>query len=146
MSFTASWLFKNSKENPEFIEMGKTLLSRMEASLVHTNGHSAAPAPAVSEQSTFQHMMPGHTSRYCAALTHLHVATGDIQPKRRALSGFYATTYMQSEPGLFRTMFQLVNERKPKTKREDWYSQHLYTVCHILEAMPILPELKSGKK
>ena len=34
-----------------------------------------------------------------------------------------ALTYMQSDAGLFRTMFQLVNEKKPNRKREDWYSQ-----------------------
>ena len=142
MSFTADWLFRHGKENPEYIEMGRKILARMEEKLVHTDGHSAAPAPAVSEQSTFQHMMPGHTSRYCAALANLHAATGDKDAKRKALSGFNALTYMQSEPGLYRTMFQLVNEKKPNRKREDWYSQHLYTVCHVLEAMQVLPELK----
>jgi hypothetical protein len=43
-------------------------------------------------------------------------------------------------------MFQLVNEKKPHPNREDWYSQHLYTVCHVLEAMPILPELNGTAK
>jgi uncharacterized protein YyaL (SSP411 family) len=142
MSFTADWLFRHGKQNPEYIEMGRKILARMEETLVHTDGHSAAPAPAVSEQSTFQHMMPGHTSRYCAALANLHAATGDKDAKRKALSGFNALTYMQSEAGLYRTMFQLVNEKKPNRKREDWYSQHLYTVCHVLEAMQVLPELK----
>jgi hypothetical protein len=144
MSFTASWLFRRGKrdENPEYIEMGRKILARMEEKLVHTSGHPAAPAPAVSEQSTFQHMMPGHTARYCAALANLYAATGEEAVKRKALSGFNALTYMQSEQGLFRTMFQLVNEKKPNRKREDWYSQHLYTVCHVLEAMEVLPELK----
>jgi hypothetical protein len=146
MSFTAAWLFRHAKDHPEYIALGRKVLSRMEEKLVHTEGHPAAPAPAVSEQSTFQHMMPGHTSRYCAALTHLYAANGDPEAKRKALSGFNALTYMQSEPGLFRTMFQLVNERHPDQKREDWYSQHLYTVCHLLEAMPLLPELKSERK
>jgi hypothetical protein len=45
---------------------------------------------------------------------------------------------MQSEAGLFRTFFQLVNERNPDRKRPNWYSQHLYTVCHVLEALPLL--------
>ena len=146
MSFTASWLFRHGKDHPEYIAMGRKVLGRMEEKLVHTEGHPAAPAPAVSEQSTFQHMMPGHTSRYCAALTHLYVATGDPEAKRKALSGFNALTYMQSEAGLFRTMFQLVNERRPNPNREDWYSQHLYTVCHVLEAMPLLPEIDSRRK
>ena len=144
MSFTAIWLFHHGKENPQYVEMGRTIVQRMEEQLVHTSGHPAAPAPAVSEQSTFQHMMPGHTARYCAALTQLYVATGDEQAKRKALSGFNALTYMQSDAGLYRTMFQLVNEKKPNRKREDWYSQHLYTVCHVLEAMRVLPEL-AGK-
>jgi uncharacterized protein YyaL (SSP411 family) len=142
MSFTASWLFRHGKQNPEYIDMGRKVIERMEAKLVHTDGHSAAPAPAVSEQSTFQHMMPGHTARYCLALTHLYAATGDKEAKRKALSGFNALTYMQSPAGLYRTMFQLVNEKKPNRKREDWYSQHLYSVCHVLEAIPVLPELK----
>jgi hypothetical protein len=145
MSFTATWLFRHSKDHPDYIAMGRKVLGRMEEKLVHTEGHPAAPAPAVSEQSTFQHMMPGHTSRYCAALTRLYVATGDPEAKRKALSGFNALTYMQSEAGLFRTMFQLVNERRPHPDREDWYSQHLYSVCHVLEAMPLLPELKAEK-
>jgi hypothetical protein len=143
MSFSADYLFRHAKEHPEYVALGRKVLERMEAKLVHTDGHPAAPAPAVSEQAGFQHMMPGHTARYCLALTHLYAATRDEAVKRRALSGFNALTYMQSEPGLFRTMFQLVNERKPHPNREDWYSQHLYTICHVLEAMPELPELKA---
>jgi hypothetical protein len=142
MSFTADYLFRHGKEHPEYVEMGRKILSRMEAKLVHTEGHPAAPAPAVSEQAGFQHMMPGHTARYCLALTDLYVVSGDEAVKRKALSGFHALTYMQSESGLYRTMFQLVNEKKPHPNREDWYSQHLYTVCHVLEAMKVLPELK----
>ncbi|HZZ41950.1 MAG TPA: hypothetical protein VFE58_03370 [Tepidisphaeraceae bacterium] len=142
MSFTADYLFRHAREHPEYVEMGRKVLGRMEARLVHTEGHPAAPAPAVSEQEGFQHMMPGHTARYCLALTDLYVATGDEAAKKKALSGFNALTYMQSPAGLFETMFQLVGEKKPHPNREDWYSQHLYTVCHVLEAMPKLPELK----
>ena len=87
-------------------------------------------------------MMPGHTARYCLALAHLYADTHDEAVKRKALSGFNALTYMQSDQGLFRTMFQLVNEKTPHPNREDWYSQHLYTVCHVLEALPLLPELR----
>jgi hypothetical protein len=122
--------------------MARQVLARMEERLVHTTGHPAAPAPAVSEQAGFEHMMPGHTARYCLALAELSVATGDDAVRRRALSGFNALTYMQSDAGLFRTMFQLVHEKNPDRKREDWYSQHLYTVCHVLEALPLLPELR----
>lgn len=144
MSFTAIYLFRHAKEHPEYVDYGRQVLAKMEAKLVHTDGHPAAPAPAVSEQAGFQHMMPGHTSRYCAALTQLYVATGDQEAKKKALSGFNALTYMQSEPGLFRTMFQLVNEKKPHPNREDWYSQHLYTICHLLESLPYLPELHAN--
>jgi hypothetical protein len=142
MSFTAIYLFRHIREDPQYLAMGRKVLERMEAKLVHTDGHPAAPAPAVSEQAGFEHMMPGHTARYCMALTELFAATGDETAKKKALSGFNALTYMQSEAGLFRTMFQLVNEKKPHPNREDWYSQHLYTVCHVLEAMAIWPELK----
>jgi hypothetical protein len=145
MTFTADYLFRRAKQHPEYVAMGKKVLERMEARLVHTQGHPAAPAPAVSEQAGFQHMMPGHTARYCLALTDLYAATGDQAAKNKALSGFNALTYMQSDKGLFKTMFQLVNEKKPHPNREDWYSQHLYAVCHVLEAMPILPELKGTK-
>jgi hypothetical protein len=141
MSFTADYLFRHAKEHPQYVAMGKKVIERMEAKLVHTEGHPAAPAPAVSEQAGFQHMMPGHTARYCLALADLYAATGDQAARKKAISGFNALTYMQSDAGLFRTMFQLVNEKKPHPNREDWYSQHLYTVCHVLEAMPILPEL-----
>jgi hypothetical protein len=146
MTFTADYLFRRAKQHPEYVAMGKKLLERMGARLVHTQGHPAAPAPAVSEQAGFQHMMPGHTARYCLALTDLYAATGDQAAKNKALSGFNALAYMQSDKGLFKTMFQLVNEKKPHPNREDWYSQHLYTVCHVLEAMPILPELKGTAK
>jgi hypothetical protein len=146
MSFTADYLFRHAKQHPEYLAMGRKIIERMEARLVHTDGHPAAPAPAVSEQAGFEHMMPGHTARYCLALTDLYAATGDEAVKKKALSGFNALTYMQSDTGLFRTMFQLVNERKPHPNREDWYSQHLYTVCHVLEAMPILPELEGHGK
>lgn len=142
MSFTADYLFRHGKEHPEYVEMGRKVIARMEAKLVHTEGHPAAPAPAVSEQAGFQHMMPGHTARYCLALTDLYAVSGDEAARRKALSGFHALTYMQSESGLYRTMFQLVNEKQPHPNREDWYSQHLYTVCHVMEAMKVLPELK----
>lgn len=141
MSFTADYLFRHAKDHPEYVGMGKKVIERMEARLVHTQGHPAAPAPAVSEQAGFEHMMPGHTARYCLALTHLYSATHDENVKRKAISGFNALTYMQSDAGLFRTMFQLVNEKKPRAKREDWYSQHLFTVCHVLQAMQDVPEL-----
>jgi hypothetical protein len=51
---------------------------------------------------------------------------------------------MQSDAGLFRATFQLVNEKVRRPNREDWYSQHLHTVCHVLEAMEVVPEL-NGK-
>ena len=89
-------------------------------------------------------MMPGHTARYCLALADLYKVTGDEQVKKKAVSGINALTYMQSDDGLFRTFFQLRNEKKPGQKRPNWYSQHLYTVCHVLEAMPSLPELRNG--
>jgi hypothetical protein len=144
MSFTASWFFRHGKDNPQYIEHGKTIIARMEKALVHTAGHPAAPAPAVSEQAGFEHMMPGHTARYCMALADLFAAMGDQEARRKALSGINALTYMQSDAGLFRTFFQLRNERKPDRVRPNWYSQHLYTVCHVLEAMPSLKELKQS--
>ncbi len=142
MCFTAIYLFRHGKQHPEYIEMGRRVLRRMEDRLVHTEGHSAAPAPAVSEQEGFEHMMPGHTARYCLALVELYNVAGDVQIKKKALSGINALTYMQSPAGLFRTHFQLVKETKPNRKRPDWYSQHLYTVCHVLEALPSLPEIR----
>jgi hypothetical protein len=85
--------------------------------------------------------MPGHTARYCLALADLYALTGDEQVKRRALSGINALTYMQSPAGLFRTFFHSVNPKAKTANRPDWYSQHLYTVCHVLELMPSLPEV-----
>ena len=85
--------------------------------------------------------MPGHTARYCLALADLYSLTHDEQVKRQAMSGINALTHMQAPSGLFRTFFHSVNPKAAKTKRPDWYSQHLYTVCHVLEAMPCLPEL-----
>ncbi len=145
MSFTADYLFRHAKAHPQYVEMGRRVLGRMEERLVHTEGHPAAPAPAVSEQAGFEHMMPGHTARYCLALADLYKATGDEQVKKKAMSGINALTYMQSEAGLFRTFFQRVNEKKTGIKRPDWYSQHLYTVCHVLEAMPVLPAIDNAK-
>ncbi len=144
MCFTADYLFRRAKEHPEYVEMGRRILTRLEGRLVHTEGHPAAPAPAVSEQQGFEHMMPGHTARYCLALTDLYKATGDKEAKRKALSGINALTCMQSPAGLFATFFQKVNEKNPNAKRPNWYSQHLYTVCHVLEAMPSLPEIKAA--
>ncbi|MCU0915853.1 MAG: hypothetical protein MUC88_15020 [Planctomycetes bacterium] len=138
MSFTAVYLFRHAAAHPEYLDMGRRVLARMEERLVHTEGHPAAPAPAVSEQAGFEHMMPGHTARYCLALAALYAISGDEQVKKKALSGIHALTYMQSEAGLFRTFFQLRHEKKPGARRPDWYSQHLYTVCHVLEALPVL--------
>jgi hypothetical protein len=141
MCFTADYLFRRAKAHPEYVEMGRQVIRRVEERLVHTDGHAAAPAPAVAEQAGFNHIMPGHTARYCLALGDLYAVTHDEQVKRRALSGINALTYMQAPSGLFRTFFYSVNPKAAKTKRPDWYSQHLYTVCHVLEAMPCLPEL-----
>lgn len=141
MCFTADYLFRHARAHPEYVEMGKQVIRRTEERLVHTEGHAAAPAPAVAEQAGFNHIMPGHTARYCLALANLYVVTHDEQVKRRALSGINALTYMQAPSGLFRTFFHSVNPKAAKAKRPNWYSQHLYTVCHVLEAMPCLPEL-----
>jgi hypothetical protein len=146
MSFTAAYLFRQATDQPKYIEMGRRILSRMEERLVHTDGHAAAPAPAVAEQAGFDHIMPGHTARYCLALANLYSITRDEQVKRRALSGINALTYMQSPAGLFRTFFHSVNPKKGKANRPDWYSQHLYTVCHVLEAMSSLPELAPNRQ
>ena len=134
ISFTAAYLFRHAKEHPEYVEMGRSILKPMEARLVHTDLHPAAPAPAVSEQAGFDHIMPGHTARYCMALAELYKVTGDKEVKKKALSGVNALTYMQSDEGLFRTFFFTVKTKNPDRKKPDWYSQHLYTICHVLEA------------
>ena len=141
MCFTADYLFRQAKAHPEYVEMAKRILARMAERLVYTEGHAAAPAPGVSEQAGFEHIMPGHTARYCLALADGYVVTGDEELKRQALSGMHALTFMQSPAGLFATFFHTVRENAPKRVRPNWYSQHLYTVCHVLEAMPALPEL-----
>jgi hypothetical protein len=141
MCFTADYLFRQGKAHPEYVEMGRRVVRRMEEALVHTEGHAAAPAPAVAEQAGFNHIMPGHTARYCLALADLYALTRDEQVKRRAISGINAVTYMQSPSGLFRTFFYSVNPKTKADGRPDWYSQHLYTVCHVLEAMPCLSEI-----
>lgn len=141
MSFTASYLLGRVDRNPEYLEMGKLIIQRMEDRLVHTEGHPAAPAPAVSEQVGFEHMMPGHTARYCKALVDLYLVTKDEAVKKKAQSGINALTWMQTDEGLFATHFKLVKEKNPKRKRPNWYSQHLYTVCHVLEIEQALPEM-----
>ena len=142
MSFTADYLFRHGKMHPEYVEMGRNVIRRMEEKLVSTEGHPAAPAPTVAEQASYNHIMPGHTARYCLALADLYTLTRDEQVKHRAMSGINAVTYMQAESGLFRTYFYDV-KRKSDTGggRPDWYSQHLYAVCHLLEAMSRFPEL-----
>jgi len=143
MSFTAAYLISRASRHPEYVELGRRVLRQMEASLVHTEGHSASPAPGVAEQATFAHIMAGHTARYCLALARLYRVTRDPAVKNRALSGLNATTYMQSDAGLFRTHFYDTKAKKEKdpAKVNNWYSQHLYTVCHMLECMPAIPEL-----
>lgn len=143
MSFTADYLFRASREHPEYLEMGKRVLKQMEAKLVFTEGHAASPAPAVAEQATFAHIMAGHTARYCLALADQYAVTKDPAVKRRAISGLSALTYMQSDMGLFRTHFYDTKQKKEKdpATASNWYSQHLYTICHVLECMPVLPEL-----
>ncbi|MDO8542392.1 MAG: hypothetical protein Q7S40_18285 [Opitutaceae bacterium] len=143
MSFTADYLFRHARTRPEYIEMGRRVLRQMEAKLVHTQGHAAAPAPAVAEQVTFAHIMAGHTARYCLALANLFLVTREPEVKRRALSGLNAVTYMQSGAGLFRTHFYDTRQKKEKDPASvnNWYSQHLYTVCHLLECMVAFPEV-----
>ena len=143
MSFTAAYLFRQGRAHPEFIAHGRKVLAQMEAKLVHTEGHAASPAPGVAEQATFAHIMAGHTARYCLALAELYLVTGDVAIKKKALSGLNAVTHMQSEAGLFRTHFydtKAKSEKDPATA-PNWYSQHLFTVCHMLECMTALPEI-----
>lgn len=143
MSFTAAYLFQQAAPHPEYVEMGRRVLRQMEARLVFTEGHGAAPAPAVAEQATFAHIMAGHTARYCWALSELYRVTGDVAVKNRALSGLNAVTYMQSEAGLFRTHFYDTKQKKERdpSSVNNWYSQHLYTICHMLQCMAAFPEL-----
>jgi hypothetical protein len=143
MSFTAAYLFSAAAAHPEYEAMGIRVLRQMEAKLVHTEGHAAAPAPAVAEQITYAHIMAGHTARYCLALANLYRLNRDVEVKHRALSGLNAVTYMQSDAGLFRTHFYDTRQQKERdpAKVNNWYSQHLYTVCHMLECMPAFPEL-----
>ena len=96
--------------------MGRRVIRRMEERLVHTEGHAAAPAPAVAEQAGFNHIMPGHTARYCLALADLYAVTHDEQVRRRAMSGINALTYMQAPSGLFRTFFHSVNPKAAKSE------------------------------
>lgn len=143
MSFTAAYLFSEAAAHPGYMEMGRRVLRQMEARLVHTEGHAASPAPAVAEQATFAHIMAGHTARYCLALAKLYSLHPDPALKRRAISGLNAVTHMQSEAGLFRTHFYDTKQKKEKdaNKVNNWYSQHLYTICHMLECMPAFFEL-----
>ncbi len=143
MCFTADYMFRRGKSHPEYIELGRRVMRPLEERLVHTEGHAAAPAPVVSEQVGYDHMMPGHTARYCLALADLFAATGDENVRRTALSGINALTYMQSPEGLFATYFQELHEKNPQKKRRNWISQHLYTVCHVLEAIRSLPEIQT---
>lgn len=147
MSFTADYLFRKGREHPEYVEFGRRVLRQMEEKLVHTTGHAAAPAAAVAEQATFAHIMPGHTARYCLALSNLYKLNRDEALRRGVLSSLSAVTYMQSEIGLFRTYFFDVKRNTNKDGgRPNWYSQHLYTVCHALECMTAFPELASDGK
>jgi len=145
MAFTADYLFRNGKEHPDYVEKGRLVMKRLEERLVYTEGHPVAPAPAVSEQAGFEHLMPGHTARYCLALARLAWVAGDAEAKKKAVSGVNGITYMQSQAGLFRTFFQSVRPQTGGKQRPNWYSQHLYTVCHLLEIFPLLPELKSAE-
>ena len=43
MCFTADYLFRRGKAHPEYVEMGRGVIRRMEERLVHTEGHAAAP-------------------------------------------------------------------------------------------------------
>ncbi len=140
MSFTADYLFRHAKAHPDYIALGQQVLKSMEGRLVFTNGHAAAPAPAVAEQAGFVHIMPGHTARYCLALADEYQATGNRAVKKKAISGINAITYMQSPTGLFATFFFSVKENARNKERPNWYSQHLYTVCHLLEIMPLIPD------
>ena len=143
MSFTAAYLFRHAHAYPDYIAYGKRVIAQMEARLVHTEGHAASPAPGVAEQAAFEHIMAGHTARYCLALGELYAVTGDPAVRLKALSGLNAVTHMQSEIGLFRTYFydtEKKAEKDPATVR-NWYSQHLYAVCHMLECMAIFPEI-----
>lgn len=143
MSFTAAYLFSEASAHPEYVALGQRVLRQMEARLVHTEGHAASPAPGVAEQATFAHIMAGHTARYCLALANLYRVNQDPAVKRRAISGLNAVTFMQSETGLFRTHFYDTKQKKEKdpARVNNWYSQHLYTVCHMLESMPAFPEI-----
>jgi len=149
-TLTADYLFRHADTHPEYLEMGRRILKQMEDRLVHTEGHGAAPAPAVAEQDGFEHIMSGHTARYGAALADLYLLTGDEAIKRRALSVLNAVTHMQTGEGVFVTFYY--NAKKPagSTKKKPvgdletdrvWFSQHLFSVYYLLGCMAAFPEL-----
>ena len=142
MTLTADFLFRHAATHPEYLAMGQRVLKQMEAKLVHTEGHGAAPAPAVAEQSGFEHIMSGHTARYGAALAHLCRVTQDEALKRRALSTLHGVIYMQTGTGIFRTFFYDTQKKTSQTNADRiWFSQHLYAVYHLLDAMGVFPAL-----
>ncbi len=142
MCYTADYLFRHAPEHPEYIEMGRRVLKQMEDKLVFTEGHGAAPAPAVAEQSGLEHIMPGHTARYGKALIDLYLATHDEEVRRRALSVFNAVTYMQNDEGMFRTFFYDVKRKADNGgPKRVWFSQHLFSVYYLLEALSAFPSM-----
>ncbi len=142
LAFTARYLFRHASEHPEYLAMGRRILRQLDDRLVHTTGHGAAPAPALAEQTSFEHIMPGHTARYGAALAYLYVATGDETTRRRALSALHGVTYMQDEAGMLKTFFYDVKKQTDRGIEDRvWFSQHLYSVYHLLECMAVFPEL-----
>lgn len=138
--FTAAYLLDHARQRPEYLPMAMKVLHHIEERFVHKSEHPMSPAPAVAEQPGCNHIMPGHTARYCATLARLYGLTHDDKHRRAVLSGLAGTTYMQNEYGLFRTWVWDVNN-KAERGGEDWYSQHLYTVYHMLESLGMLPEL-----
>ena len=147
LAFTARYLFRHAVEHPEYLAMGRRILRQLDDRLVHTTGHGAAPAPALAEQTSFEHIMPGHTARYGAALAYLYVTTRDETTRRRALSALHGVTYMQDEAGMLKTFFYDVKKQTDRGIEDRvWFSQHLYSVYHLLECMAIFPKLApSGK-
>jgi len=141
MCFTAAYLIRHSSEHQDYLDMGLQVLGHVQKHFVHLKDHPVAPAPAVSEQPYCNHIMPGHTARYCSVLADLYAFTGNEQYKRSAISSINGTTYMQSPYGIFSTWIWNVNKKKKSGLGRDWYSQHLYTVCHMMEVMAKLPQL-----
>ena len=136
---TARWLVAHRTEKPEYLELALRLHRWIAREFVE-KAADWAPAEGLREQRCCFATMGVHTMHWAALLADLHLATGEMAFKRRAINSCAMVTYWMRQDG--------ANLVGPAWGDEIWFSCHFGTALYLHDTLSHFPELlpKSQKQ